>query len=41
MLGLEVLETNQDHGPGLMGANGQITGTGMMVNLNPAQMKIT
>ena len=41
MLGLGVLEMNLDPGPGLMGANGQITGTGMRDILTPAQMKIT
>ena len=41
MLGLGVLEMNQDPGPGLMGVNGQDTGTGMKAILTPAKMKIT
>ena len=41
MLGLGVLEMNLDPGPGLMGANGQDTRTGMRVSLILAQMKIT
>ena len=41
MLGLGAQEMNQDPGPGLIGANGQTTGTGMRVFLTPAQMKIT